>query len=407
MDNKKNFDLLIPSRRFGRTEIQIPILSLGGMRFQQSWKDLDLIEIEDSGQNNLEKILNKSIDYGLNHIETARHYGTSEAQLGLALKKIDHPNRIIQTKIPPNKDKQKFETELKLSFEKLGCKRIDLLAIHGINLPEHLHETLRPGGCLEVVRKWQERDKIGFVGFSTHGSTDLIVKAIESNAFDYVNLHWYFIKQDNSLALTAANKFDLGVFIISPTDKGGHLHTPPSRLLDLCQPLHPIVFNDLFCLSDPRIHTISVGLSNINDLDLHLYAVSLLESSNQILPPIINNLNNASLSSLGSEWISSWHIGLPSWESTPGNINIPILLWLHNLIKSWDMVDYAKDRYSLLGKGGHWFPGDNADKLDKEVNELDLRKVLNSSPWKDEIPEILRNLKHKLTGEKRNRLWSS
>jgi predicted aldo/keto reductase-like oxidoreductase len=34
---------------------------------------------------------------------------------------------------------------------------LDLLAIHGINLPEHLEQTLRPGGCMEVARRWQGR----------------------------------------------------------------------------------------------------------------------------------------------------------------------------------------------------------------------------------------------------------
>ena len=58
----------------------------------------------------------------------------------------------------------------------------------------------------------------------------LIVSSIESNQFDYVNLHWYFIFQDNEVALAAANRFDLGVFIISPTDKGGHLHTPSKKM---------------------------------------------------------------------------------------------------------------------------------------------------------------------------------
>ena len=30
----------VPRRRFGRTEIDVPVLTCGGMRFQQSWSDL-------------------------------------------------------------------------------------------------------------------------------------------------------------------------------------------------------------------------------------------------------------------------------------------------------------------------------------------------------------------------------
>ena len=47
-----------------------------------------------------------------------------------------------------------------------------------MNLPEHLHQTIRPGGCLEVARRWQDRGLVDHIGFSTHGPTDLIVKAI-------------------------------------------------------------------------------------------------------------------------------------------------------------------------------------------------------------------------------------
>ena len=69
------------------------------------------------------------------------------------------------------------------------------------------------------------------------------------------------------------------------------------------------------------------------------------------------------------------------------------------------MESFAKDRYTLLGRGGHWFPGSNADCLDCEVSEDDLKKVLINSPWCDQIPFVLRKLKDRLGGERRDRLW--
>ena len=38
-------------RRFGRTNLMIPILSLGGMRFQKSWEQLDFSKISNEEQN--------------------------------------------------------------------------------------------------------------------------------------------------------------------------------------------------------------------------------------------------------------------------------------------------------------------------------------------------------------------
>ncbi len=394
----------VPTRRFGRTDLDIPVLSLGGMRFQQSWTDISSEEISTSNQMNVEHILQYGKNFGLHHIETARHYGTSELQLGFGLKNVFDSKRILQTKIPPRQDPIEFEKELQTSFKRLQCEKVDLLAIHGLNLPEHLDQTIRPGGCLDVVRRWQQEDRVGHVGFSTHGPTELIVRAIETEEFDYVNLHWYFIFQDNEPVLEVAKKLDLGVFIISPTDKGGHLHSPPSKLLKLCAPLHPIVFNDLFCLSDRRVHTLSIGASKPQDLNLHLEAIKLLDKSDSLVSKIEKNLINASLVSLGKEWTTTWHQGLPKWEETPGNINIPVLLWLYNLIQSWDMEDYAKARYRLLGNGSHWFPGSNADSFDSEVSEQDIKQVLQNSPWINDIPTVLRQLKDQLSGKSVQRL---
>ena len=74
-------------------------------------------------------------------------------------------------------------------------------------------------------------------------------------------------------------------------------------------------------------------------------------------------------------------------------------------MESWEMEGFAKDRYGLLGRGGHWFPGLNADSLDCEVSEEDLQEVLINSPWSSEIPGILRKLKNQVGGERRDRLW--
>ena len=397
-------DTPIPCRRFGRTNLNIPILSLGGMRFQESWSDVESREISHANQSNLENILQYAVENGLHHIETARHYGSSERQLGWAMQNIHDAKRIIQTKVPPREDPNEFEKELETSFRRLQCKRIDLLAIHGVNLPEHLDQTIRSGGCLEVVRRWQKKGLIGHVGFSTHAPTNLIVRAIETGEFDYINLHWYFIFQDNELALDAAEKFDLGVFIISPTDKGGHLHSPSAKLMSLCSPLHPIVFNDLFCLSDQRVHTLSIGASNLQDFQFHKEAIELLNKANKFLPKIQTRLDNASKKTLGKEWMSTWRQGLPSWDKTPGYINIPVLLWLYNLMEEWDMEGFAESRYRLLGEGSHWFPGCNADSLDHKVTEKDLKTVLANSPWMDEIPFILRKVRDRLRGNAVHRL---
>ncbi len=393
----------IPTRRFGRTEIQIPILSLGGMRFQKSWKELDETEITFSEQNKFNNLINSAIGYGFQHVETARHYGTSELQLGNAIRNMETPFQIIQTKIPPNNDVKIFEEELKTSFEKLGVKKIDLLSIHGINTEEHLKQSLRDNGCVDILNKWQRDNLIGNIGFSTHGKSSLIQKAIRSNKFDYVNLHWYFINQNNSIAIQSAKKYDLGVFIISPTDKGGHLYSPSEKLLNLCKPLHPIVFNDLFCLANQNVHTISVGVAKESDFDHHLDAVALLSEAKDYIPQITNNLEKESLNSLGHNWYYNCYKNLPGWQSTPGNINIPVLIWLSNLLEAWDMKGFVKSRYQLLGNASHWFPGNNSNELDNTVSEREILDSIKNHIDPENVIIKLRSLKEDFGSQTINR----
>ena len=395
---------MLPVRRFGRTGVPMPLLSLGGMRFQQSWSDIPAAEITAASQANLQATLAKAVACGFHHIETARYYGSSERQLGALMPAVPDPARILQTKVPPQADSAAFEAVLALSFERLAVERVDLLAIHGINLPDHLEQTLRPGGCLEVARRWQAEGRIGAVGFSTHGPLPLILEAIDSDRFDYINLHWYYIRQDNRPAIEAATAHDMGVFLISPTDKGGHLHTPSARIQELCAPLHPIVFNDLFCLSAPGVHTISVGAARPEDLDLHLQAVELLPQAGALLPPILERLDEARRQALGDAWLASWDQGLPAWQDTPGQLNLPTLLWLHTLLEAWDLESYARARYGLLGAGDHWFPGANADALDDTVSEAELQACLGASPWAAEIPGLLRRLRARVGGRATRRL---
>ena len=402
--------MAIPCRRFGRTELPMPVLSLGGMRFQQSWSELPAAQLTVESQANLEATLAAAVAAGMHHVETARHYGSSELQLGKALRRFADPNRILQTKLPPQEDAALFEAQLERSFEALGVQRVDLLAVHGLNLPEHLEQTLRPGGCIEVLQRWRADGCIGHLGFSTHAPTDLIVAAVESDAFDFLNLHWYFIRQENQPALEAARRRDMGVFLISPTDKGGHLHSPSKRLETLCSPLHPIVFNDLFCLSSPLVHTISVGAARPGDLDLHLQAVGMLDQAEQLLPAVIERLDRGLEERLGRPWLDSWQQGLPPWQETPGQINLPLLLWLYNLLQGWELESYCRARYGLLGNGGHWFPGRNANGFGADpttegaVTEEQLLAVLDQSPWRQRIPGILRELRQQFSGEELQRL---
>lgn len=382
-------------RRFGKTGLRMPVISCGGMRYQQSWKDAD--PVSDESQRNLEACIRRALELGINHIETARGYGTSEAQLGRILPALPRDEMLVQTKIAPYADPEKFAATFAHSMDLLGLDHVDLLAFHGVNTEEQLEQAL---GCLEAALAWQRSGRIRALGFSTHGPRDLIVKAIETGVFEYVNLHWYYIFQDNWPAIEAARARDMGVFIISPNDKGGMLYKPSGRLRELCAPLDPMVFNGLFCLARPEVHTLSCGAARPGDFDAHLETVRRLPEAGALMPGIIARLEEAMETALGAEWARTWAEGLPAWHETPGGVNIPVILHLRNLALAYDMVAYGKMRYGLLGNGGTWFPGQNATAL----NGADLGPCLARSPHAAAIPAALEEAHALLGGQERKRL---
>ncbi len=263
----------VPTRRFGRTELSMPVLTCGGMRYQQAWKDIPPEDIPAANQENLEATIRRALEHGINHIETARGYGTSEMQLGSILPTLPRDEIIVQTKVEPTEDPAEFLADFEKSMDYLGLDHIDLLGLHGINNDELLDWSVRDGGCMDAAEKLREQGRVRHIGFSTHGPNDCIVRTIETGRFDYVNLHWYWINEFNAPAIEAATREDMGVFIISPNDKGGKLYEPTEKLLKLCQPPHPMQFNILWCLANPKVHTLSIGAARPSDFDSGVEAI--------------------------------------------------------------------------------------------------------------------------------------
>src|SRR4030095_1517046 len=187
------------------------------------------------------------------------------------------------------------------------------------------------------------------VGFSTHATTDIILEAVNSGGFDYMNVHWYFVNDLNWAALEAAHRLDMGVFIISPNDKGGKLYEPPPKLVELCAPLSPMQFNDLYCLSRPGVHTLSCGAARPSDFDPHVAALEHYDRAAEVITPIEQRLRQEMEQSLGIDWCQRWWEGVPEYVDVPGEINVREILRLWTYGRSLDLVDWARMRYNLLG----------------------------------------------------------
>ncbi|MDJ0714789.1 MAG: aldo/keto reductase [Prochloraceae cyanobacterium] len=372
-------------RRFGKTNLYLSVFSLGTMRCLASIKEA-------------KQTIEQGVARGINHLETAIGYGKSEEYLGLALKSglsLPRKKLYITTKLPPTPDAKQMGQYLEKSLARLQLEYIDCVAIHGINTREHLAWIKDPKGCIKPLIKAKADGKVRHIGFSTHGSLEVILRAIETNLFEFVNLHYYYFFRRNEKAIELATQKDMGVFIISPADKGGRLYTPPQTLKQLCHPFSPLELNYRYLLSDRRITTLSVGPANPNELSEPLkvsdrdYPLTTAEIN------VLDKLETHLHKTLASDRCSQCYQCLPC----PENINIPEVLRLRNLAVACDMTEYGKYRYRMFENAGHWFPGNKANRC------TNCGDCLPRCPQKLNIPNLLRDTHQRLNGSPRRRLW--
>ena len=371
-------------RRFGKTNLPLSVFSLGTMRLASASAALQTVQ--------------RAIALGINHLETATGYGNSEQYLGEALRSslsVPRAQLYLTSKIPPTASADEMERTIDQSLERLGVNYLDALAIHGLNIEEHLAWVTAPNGCMKAVRKAVNDGRVRHIGFSTHGFLELILQAIATDQFEFINLHYTLFFQRNSAAIDLAQQKDMGVFIISPADKGGLLYTPSPMLEALCQPISPLALNYRFLLSDSRITTLSVGAANPAELDLPLALADQTGVLSEMELEALERLRVQQEIVLGSDRCSQCYACLPC----PEGIHIPEVLRLRNLATAYDMTQYGEYRYRMFENAGHWFPGNKGNRC------TTCGDCLPRCPESLNIPLLLQDAHKKLNGAAGRRLW--
>jgi aryl-alcohol dehydrogenase-like predicted oxidoreductase len=161
------------TRKFGRTEMEFSVLGFGGVEI--GWNNEPLEKVEE--------LLNSALDAGLNVIDTAAAYRTSEELIGKAVGSrrkeyflltkcgaVDGFTRYDWTK------KGVLET-IEQSLRKLKTDYLDIAQLHSCSA-----EILRRGECIEGLQRAQEKGYARYIGYS--GDNEHAKYAIELNVFD-------------------------------------------------------------------------------------------------------------------------------------------------------------------------------------------------------------------------------
>ncbi len=365
---------------------QVSLFTLGTMRALDS-------------QESMYCVLKEACLAGINHIETAPSYGNAQSYLGQALKQLRYEGIepedgwIITSKILPGINLVEGKKQLKDTLKSLGLKRLSNLAIHGLNLYEHLTWALKGDG--KKLLHWaQAQNLITQFGFTSHGSFPLIEDAIKSNQFNFCSLHLHLLDQERLPLAKLALSQGMGVMAISPADKGGHLHSPSETLIKHCFPIAPLELAYRFLLAE-GISSLTVGANKTEDLALSKKLINAYGPLTNTELSAIKRLYSEGKRRLGDTYCGQCRKCLPCPQGVP----IPEILRLRNLSIGHDLQSFSKERYNLIGKAGHWW-----EQLDASACS-DCGDCLPRCPYHLKIPELLEETHRQLVDNPKRRLW--
>ncbi len=170
----------IPLRSFGKTDVKISALGLGGHHLGGAKDESTAVEI-----------VHRAVDGGITFFDCCWEYnrGKSEDWLGKGLR--GRRDRVfLMTKVCTHgRDASLAMQMLEQSLRRLQTDHLDLWQAHGMSFQNDPELFIRPNGAAEALHKAKQQGKVRFVGFSGHKDPDVHLAMLNTGfAFDAVQM---------------------------------------------------------------------------------------------------------------------------------------------------------------------------------------------------------------------------
>ena len=233
------------------------------------------------------RMVDTAMESGINYYDTAwgYHGENSELVMGKALARYHRDSFYLATKFPGydaaywDKVEEIFERQL----EKLGVDYFDFYLFHNVcemNIDAYLDDGKY--GIYSYLMKQKENGRIRHLGFSCHGSVDVLKRFLDAYGKDMefcqlqLNyLDWTF--QNGKEKVAILDELNIPVWVMEPL-RGGKLANPAPEYADQLNAINPdedvaaLAFR--FLQSVPSVKVILSGMSNEEQLEKNLITFS-------------------------------------------------------------------------------------------------------------------------------------
>lgn len=148
-------------------------------------------------QAEADQALDALLQYGVNHIDTARNYGDAELRIGPWMK--HHRDRFFLATKTQERTYSGAREEIRQSLKRLQTDYVDLIQLHCLIDPAEWDVALGPGGALDALIEAREQGLARFVGVTGHEvvAPAMHLRSLARFDFDAVLLPYNYLMMQN------------------------------------------------------------------------------------------------------------------------------------------------------------------------------------------------------------------